>query len=212
MSAVDARTLTNYLESLVPERPGELAAMEEYARDTGFPIIGPVAGYHCYQLARMIGARSVYELGSGYGYSTAWFAQAVHDNGGGVVHHVVWDGELSRRARGHLSALGLGDIVSFQVSEAVEALAAQKGPFDLIFCDIDKEGYPAALDVIAPRLRTGGLLIADNALWHGRVADPADTSEATTALREFSRRLSSDPAWVTTLIPVRDGLIVAYRV
>src|SRR5215475_12233356 len=100
-----------YLTSLVPERPTELQRMEAYAQQHNFPIIGPVAGQLCYQIALMTGARRVFELGSGYGYSTAWFAKAVQENGGGVVHHVVWDEELSQRARGHLGALGFADIV-----------------------------------------------------------------------------------------------------
>src|SRR5215213_5684210 len=96
--------LHEYLDSLVPPRPPEMQAMEAYAKQTDFPIIGPASGYFCYQIARMIGARRVFELGSGYGYSTAWFAQAVKENGG-VVHHVVWDEGLSQKARGHLQAL-----------------------------------------------------------------------------------------------------------
>src|SRR5437867_697963 len=110
--------VSEYLESLVPRRPPELARMERRARKIRFPIIGPAVGQLCYQLARTIGARRVFELGSGFGYSTAWFARAVKDNGGGVVHHVVWDEELSRQARGHLDALGLGDQVRYTVGEA----------------------------------------------------------------------------------------------
>ena len=109
---------------LVPARPPELERMEAYAREHGFPIIGPACGHLCYQLARTIGARQVFELGSGYGYSTAFFARAVRDNGGGAVHHVVWDEALSRRARRHLDALGDGDLVRDHVGEAVQALQA----------------------------------------------------------------------------------------
>ncbi|MDQ3855971.1 MAG: class I SAM-dependent methyltransferase, partial [Chloroflexota bacterium] len=124
--------LAEYLDTLVPPRPPEMQAMEEYAQETGFPIVGPASGYLCYQVARMVGARRVFELGSGYGYSTAWFARAVQENGGGQVYHVVWDEELSRRARGHLGALGYGDMVEYRVGEAVEQLRQTEGPFDLI--------------------------------------------------------------------------------
>src|SRR5579862_2235242 len=101
--------LTDYLDSLVPPRDAVMQEMEAYAREVRFPIIGPAAGYFLYQIARMIGARRIFELGSGYGYSTAWFARAVQENGGGVVHHVVWDEELSRKARGYLGRLGYDD-------------------------------------------------------------------------------------------------------
>src|SRR5215210_3654677 len=130
--------IREYLDNLVPPRPPEVQAMEAYAKEHGFPIIGPASGYFCYQIARMIGAKRVFELGSGYGYSTAWFARAVQENGGGTVYHTVWDDDLSSKARGHLGALGYGEIVEYRVSEAVQALRETDGPFDLIFNDIDK--------------------------------------------------------------------------
>src|SRR5438270_6322328 len=112
--AILPQDINEYLDGLVPGRPAEMQAMEAYAREHKFPIIGPASGYLCYQIARMVGARRIFELGSGYGYSTAWFARAVQENlalsgveaGGGEVHHVVWSEELSQKARGHLSKLG----------------------------------------------------------------------------------------------------------
>ena len=91
MAKISYDKVQDYLTSLVPPREPELQAMEEYADKNNFPIIGPACGYYCYQLARMLNAKSIFELGSGYGYSTAWFAKAVMENGGGVVHHTVWD-------------------------------------------------------------------------------------------------------------------------
>lgn len=203
--------LAAYLRSLVPARPAELQAMEAYAEEHRFPIIGPVSGNICYQIARMIGARRIFELGSGYGYSTAWFAQAVRENGGGEVHHVVWDEDLSNRARGHLERLGLDDLIHYHVSEAVQALREATGPFDLIFNDINKEGYPAAFPVIAEKLRPGGVLIVDNTIWSGRVFDPEDRSASAEAIREFTRQIATDPGWITSIVPVGDGLLVGYK-
>ena len=88
----------------------------------------------------------------------------MQDNGGGAVHHVVRDEALSRRARRHFEALGYGNLVRYHVGEALQASA---GPFDVIFNDIDKERYPAALPAIEGKLRPGGLLIVDNMLWGG---------------------------------------------
>jgi predicted O-methyltransferase YrrM len=204
--------VSEYLTGLVPPRHPELLAMEEHAAKVDFPIIGPACGYLCYQVARQIGARSVFELGSGFGYSTAWFARAVVENGGGRVHHVVWDEELSRAARTHLTALGLDHAVTFHVAEAVAALRAADGPFDLAFLDIDKAGYPDALSAIEEKLRPGGVLIADNLLWSGRVFDAGDRSNETEAIRELTRRVTRDPGWIATIVPIRDGLLVAYRV
>jgi caffeoyl-CoA O-methyltransferase len=203
--------LHEYLDSLVPPRPAEMQAMEAYANEIDFPIIGPASGYLCYQIARLIGARRIFELGSGYGYSTAWFARAVQEHGGGVVHHVVWDEKLSSRARGHLDALGFAGIVEYHIGEAVQVLRETPGPFDLIFNDIDKDGYPDSLPVIAEKLRPGGVLIIDNMIWHGRIFDTNDRDASTEGIREFTRRITTDPDWVATLVPLRDGLIVAYK-
>jgi predicted O-methyltransferase YrrM len=203
--------VSDYLEQLVPPRPPELEAMEAYAHETRFPIIGPVCGQLCYQVARMIGARRVFELGSGFGYSTAWFARAVEENGGGVVHHVVWDEALSRQASEHLAKLGYEGIVRYRVAEAVAALGESEGHFDLIFCDIDKNGYPAALPIMREKLRAGGALIVDNMLWHGAIFDDADRSAATEGVRELTRLVMSDPGWIASIVPIRDGVLVAYK-
>lgn len=211
MSKINYDSVQDYLASLVPPREPELQKMEDYAEQHGFPIIGPVCGYYCYQLARMIGARSIFELGSGYGYSTAWFAKALRENGGGVVHHTVWDEELSKRARGHLAALGHSDLIQYHVAEAVASLRQVDGPFDIIFNDIDKEAYPDSLPVIKEKLRHGGILIIDNMLWHGQIFDPNDHEKSTEAIRRFTRDITTDLDWIVSLFPGRDGMIVAYK-
>ncbi len=203
--------LMTYLDGLVPPRPPEMQAMEDHADKIGFPIIGPASGYLCYQVARMIGAKRIFELGSGFGYSTAWFAKAVLENGGGEVYHVVWGEDLSQQARKHLAVLGYESIVRYHVGEAVQTLRQASGLFDLIFNDIDKEGYANSLPVIAEKLRPGGVLIVDNMLWHGRVFDARDQSAATRGVRGLTELLVHSPDWIATLNPVRDGVMVAYK-
>ena len=203
--------LRAYLDDLVPPRPSEMSQMETRAKETGFPIIGPAAGYFCYQIARMTQARKIFELGSGFGYSTAWFARAVQENGGGEVHHVVWNKQLSQQARKHLLTLGFETIVRYRVGEAVNALRETAGPFDLIFNDIDKKGYPASLPVIEEKLRPGGVLIVDNLLWQGRIFDPNDQEASTNGVRELTRRVADDPSWTASIAPIRDGLLVAFK-
>ncbi len=203
--------LPQFLESLVPPRNAVMMEMEAYAREVGFPIIGVAGGYFLYQIARMTGARQIFELGSGYGYSTAWFARAVQENGGGVVHHVVWDEDLSQKARGYLGRLGYGDVVQYHVGEAVETLKQTEGAFDLMFNDIDKKGYPASIAVIKEKLKPGGVLLIDNILWHGAIFDPADHEPDTEGVHEVTRMLTTDPAFISTLFPLRDGILMAYR-
>lgn len=211
--------LEPFLNNLVPERSPELVLMEQYAAEHDFPIIGPAAGQILYLVAKMIGAQSVFEMGSGYGYSTAWFARAVDENGGGTVHHTVWDEELSAMAKRHLAHLGyhattLGDEartkIHYHVAEAVATLGEQKETYDLIFNDIDKEAYPNTIEVVAERLRPGGAFITDNALWSGKILT-GDNSEETTAIRKFTKSLTESPDWATTLLPVRDGLLLAIK-
>jgi caffeoyl-CoA O-methyltransferase len=204
--------LMDYIDSLVPPRLPEMQAMEDDAEKIDFPIVGPASGYLCYQVARMIGARRVFELGSGFGYSTAWFAQAVTENGGGEVYHVVWDEALSREAHSRLAALGYDGIVRYHVGEAVQTLREIAGPFDLIFNDINKEDYADSLPVIAGKLRPGGVLIVDNMLWHGRIFDKKDKTPATASIRKLTGMLTQSPDWIASLVPVRDGIIVAYKI
>jgi predicted O-methyltransferase YrrM len=202
--------LSHYLDSLVPERHPELREMERYAAEHDFPIVGPACAHVCYQITRMIGARRVFELGSGYGYSTAFFARGVKENGGGEVHHVVWDDALSQKARGHLSALGLDSVVQYHVAEAVATLRETPGPFDLIFNDITKKDYPASLPVIADKLRPGGVLIVDNMLWNRRIFDEREQSDDAKGVREMTRLLLQT-GWISSVVPIRDGLMVALK-
>jgi predicted O-methyltransferase YrrM len=211
MRSLIADEVARYLDELIPARHPELRAMEAYARAHNFPIIGPVVGHLCYQVARMIGARRVFEMGSGFGYSTAWFARAVEEIGGGVVHHVVWDDAMSTRARTHLAALGHERTVEYHVGEAIGVLRAEAGPFDLVFNDIDKHAYPASLPVIETKLRPGGVLIVDNMLWSGRIFDARDSSPDTAGIRELTRLLTTSDRWTTSVIPIRDGVVVAVR-
>ncbi|MGB5835120.1 MAG: O-methyltransferase [Thiohalocapsa sp.] len=216
-SAIPA-LLQSYLDELVPDRPRELRAMEAMAEADGFPIIGPACGQVCYLIARMIRARRVFELGSGFGYSTAWFARAVRENCGdkqphpdGEVHHTVWDQSLSDQAHRHLTTLGLVDLVRFHRGEAVEALRHTDGHFDLVFSDIDKEGYPGSLPVIEQRLRPGGALIVDNMLWGNRILDPAVRDAATEGVRRLTRQVADSDRWIGSILPIRDGLLLAMR-
>jgi caffeoyl-CoA O-methyltransferase len=203
--------IQEYLQSYVPDRPETFLEMEAYADEHDFPIIGPLAGHFCYLLTRISGARRVFELGSGYGYSTAWFAKAVGENGGGEVHHVVWDQKLSDMARAWLSRLGYGDMIQFHVAEAVETLAGTEGEFDLMFNDINKDSYPDSLPVIYEKLKPGGVLLVDNLLWSGRVMDSHNQETSTRAIRRFAHMIADDSRWSQSTVPLRDGVLVAYK-
>lgn len=202
--------LAEYVRELERPRHPLLLEMERIAREEGFPIIGPECGRALAVLSLAIGARRVFEMGSGFGYSTLWFALAVGE--GGEVVHTDSDETNSRRALEFLSRAGVEDRCRFLVGDAHELLVSEAQPFDCILIDIEKAGYPKALEEAAPRLRSGGLLFAHNVLWSGRVADPEESGEATEGIREFNRAARSRPDLATFINPVDDGLSVSLKV
>jgi predicted O-methyltransferase YrrM len=182
--------------------------MEALARQRRFPIIGHLAGQHLYQLTQMIGAKRVFELGSGYGYSALFFARAVGDEG--VVHCTELSAENIRLAEQFLSRAGVWDRVAYHQEEARAALQQVGGVWDIIYNDIDKEGYPDTIELAYQHLRRGGLFITDNIFWHGRIFNGQDDA-ATLGVIEFTRRILAHPGFTTTIYPVRDGIAVALR-
>lgn len=203
--------LDDYLLSALPPRDGVLTRMEEEAARRGIPVVGPAVGRLLAQLARISGARRVFELGSAIGYSTVWLSRAVGPEG-----RVFWTDaseENADEARRNLEEAGVADRVTLLVGDALASLEATEGVFDLVFNDVDKEGYPDVLRRAVPRLRTGGLLVTDNVLWYGRLRLPACEDDAeTAAIREFNRLCYAHPDLETTIVPLRDGVSVARKI
>ena len=133
--------VSDYLTNHTRHNDPLLLEMEARGAKENFPIIGPQVGPWLHFFTKLIKAQHIYELGSGFGYSTWYFAKAIEENGGGTVTHTVWDADLSKEARGWLDRAGLLPQCNFIVSEAVLALGDAKPGLDLIFMDIDKEGY-----------------------------------------------------------------------
>jgi caffeoyl-CoA O-methyltransferase len=198
----------NYMEDLYDDGDPVRRAMEELADRRHFPIVGPLAGSHLFQLTRMIGARRVFELGSGYGYSALFFARAVGAEG--MVHCTELSAENIRLAEHFLTEAGVWGRVTYHQEEATAVLRRVGGTWDIIYNDIDKEGYPETIDLAYDHLRPGGLFITDNIFWHGRPFS-GDQSPATQGIVEFTRRLFAHPGFVTTIYPTHDGLTVALR-
>jgi predicted O-methyltransferase YrrM len=202
--------IEDYMRSLL-DRYDEpvLVEMEREASDRGFPIIERLCGVTIELLARSVGARRVFELGSGYGYSAYWFARAV--GAGGEVHCTDGDPANERKAEGYLSRAGVWDRVRWHVGDAVTNLAAVDGEFDIVYNDIDKDGYPDAWRAASGRVRVGGLYLCDNVLWSGRILEdrPDETSQA---ILEHNRLIADDERFVSSIVPTRDGVMVALRV
>jgi caffeoyl-CoA O-methyltransferase len=204
-----AGPVDDYLYSMLPKRDAVLAEMEDYATEYKIPIVGPAVASVLQQLAMMINARTVFELGSAIGYSTIWWARAVGDKG--RVIYTDGDRKNAERARGYFARAGVSSRISLHTGDALEFLSEQKQEFDIIFNDVDKEDYPRVLRLVAPRLRQGGLFITDNVLWSGRVAEKNPADARTKAILEFNRKLYDAKEFYTTLLPIRDGLAVALK-
>jgi caffeoyl-CoA O-methyltransferase len=190
-----------------------LADMEARAQEHHFPIVGRATGRYLELAARSVGARRVIELGSGYGYSAYWFARAVGP--GGEV--VCTDGDAGNAglAEEYLTKAGLWDRVRYRVGDALEGLAAEPREFDVVYCDVDKFGYPDCWRAGCERIRVGGLWLCDNVIWNGRVATGTDQEGQrgwTAAIREHNRLVAEDARYVGSIVPVRDGVMTGLRV
>ena len=201
--------LDAYIKGLLPARDPVIAEMETYAAQHDVPIVGPAVGTLLQVLTRSIGAERVFELGSAIGYSTAFFAKAV--GRGGQVFYTDGDPKKAEQAMQYLQRMDLLDQVSIRIGDAVQSLEATTGYFDVIFIDVDKDGYPAALKAAAPRVRRGGYLLADNVLWSGKVVDGGVRDKATEGIRAFNRTLFSLQEFRSVIVPLRDGVAIARR-
>jgi predicted O-methyltransferase YrrM len=206
--AITNPKINRYLREIQPRRHPVLRSMQAYAEKHGFPIIGPLVGPLLYQAARMIRARRVFELGSGYGYSAVWFAQAVGPRG--VVVMTEGDPGNSLRAMRYLRRARLAARVKPLIGDALSLLAQERGTFDVILNDIDKWQYPEVLPLARKRLRRGGLLICDNMLWGGDVLRKR-VDKNTRGIQRLVRMLYDAPDFFTTLLPIRDGVTISLR-
>ena len=204
-------SLESYLLHLQRTRDPVLADMEDRGEAAKFPIIGPLVGRLCQQVAQSVGARDVFEMGSGFGYSTWWFAQAVGD--GGRVVHTDGDAQLSAEARAWMDKAGLATRVHYEVGDACEIIQKYPGPFDVVFIDIDKHAYPQALELARSRVRIGGYIICDNALWSGKVLAPASKQDADTrGVVRYNKDACGAADLLTTIVPLRDGVALSLKV
>jgi caffeoyl-CoA O-methyltransferase len=215
--------MSTWMDDGVEGYLGELAAvehsspalkeMEAYAAERGFPVVGRATGRFLEWAARSIGARRVMELGSGFGYSAYWFARAVGADGEVVC--TDGDPDNATRAEGYLQAAGLWDRVRYRVGDALEGFAAEDGEFDVVYCDVDKHGYPDCWKAARNRIRVGGLWLCDNVLWNGHVATGTDREGLvgwTAPIMEHNRLVADDFGYIGTIVPIRDGVMAALRV
>ena len=202
----------DWIESIAAPQPAALASIESAANaaDQRIPIVDRDSGRVLSALAA--GRRRIVEVGTAYGYSTLWLA--LGQPADGTIVTIDPDRSRTDLARGWWRQAGIADErITVVSAKALDAFAADDqalaGPFDLAFIDALKPEYQAYLEALVPRLAPGALVIADNVLWSGRVADPGSDSAETVALRAFDEAVLGDPRFNATILPVGDGLLVA---
>ena len=159
-----------YLSSLLPDRDAVLADMEGYAKEHDIAIIGPDCGRLLALMAKISGAKRIFEMGSAIGYSAIWFARAAGP--GAEIYCTDGDPANAELARKHFERAGVSKSIRFMTGDAVDLIDSTEGSFDIILIDVYKHQYPAALKKSLPRLKSGGLVVTDNVLWSGRVTEP----------------------------------------
>jgi len=209
MGGITVPAVEDYLYSLLPPRDEVLTEIETEAAKRKIPIVGPAVGRILYQLALMIGAKKVFELGSAIGYSTIWWARAVGETG--RVIYTDGDRKNAEEARRYFDRAGVSQRITLKTGDALELLSEDKQEFDVIFNDVDKEDYPRVFKLALPRLRKGGLFVTDNVLWSGKVTQKNPAEASTKAILEFNRLLYGSQDLFTTILPIRDGVAVAVK-
>lgn len=202
-----------YLRGLVVQTDHDvLTEMETLAEKNNFPIVGRLVGVFLETMAKSVNAERVFEFGSGYGYSAYWFAKAVGESGQVICSES--DFLNKEKAKDYLSRAGLWDRVDFKAGMAQDVFNDTDGLFDICYNDVDKGDYPEVWRLARERIRVGGLYIADNVLWRGRVAlsEYNDVFKGwTEAIREHNELIFNDAEFDCFINPIRDGVLVARK-
>ena len=207
-----AENLETYVQQHSEQEP---QLLQELARETHLKVLQPRMLSGAYQgrllslISKLINPKHVLEIGTYTGYSALCIAEGLHANG--RIDTIDINEELIDMQRRYFDASGYGKQIFQHLGNAAEIIPALNGTFDLVFIDADKEQYPLYFDLIIERIQAGGLIIADNVLWSGKVVNHA-TDEATQALQLFNRKMVEDNRVENVLLPVRDGLTLIRKI
>lgn len=202
--------IDRYVNDILPARDPVLAEMERLAAREKIPIIGPACARLLALVAEIGAAKRIFEMGSAIGYSAVWLARAA--GRGAKIYYTDSDPKNLTRAKKFLQRAGVANRVEMLLGDALASLRRTPGKFDMIFIDVDKHQYPAALRLALPRLRRGGLLAVDNILWSGRVAYKAKAGDRNTrTIQQFNRSLYANKDLFPVIVPLRDGVVICRK-
>lgn len=190
----------------MPETPALQHIHRETFLRTAYPnmLSGPLQGAFLRLISRLLAPRVVVEIGTFTGYSALCLAEGLAE--GGVLHTIERNPEMEAIIRRHLQGHGLGGRIILHIGDALSIIPGMEEPVDLAFIDGEKEEYVSYYEALMPRMRPGGLILADNVLWGGKVVNVASTDKETRAIRAFNEHVSKDPRTEQVLLPIRDGL------
>lgn len=189
--------------------------LQKLARETNLKVLQPRMLSGAYQgrllalLSKLTSPKRILEIGTYTGYSALCLAEGLQTNG--QIDTIDKDEELTDMQRRYFDASGFGKNIIQHLGNAAEIIPTLKGTFDFVFIDADKEQYPLYFDLIVDRVRSGGLIIADNVLWSGKVMERA-VDEATKSLQVFNKKVAKDSRVETVILPVRDGLTLLRKI
>lgn len=203
-----------YLASLNSLNDDVLASIAAEGQAADLPLVDPEVGALLHVLTLAVGARRALEIGTAIGYSGAWIARALPQNGMLITFEI--SAERAARAKANFARAGVAERTSIMVGDASVLVAKVQGPFDLIFQDGGKRQYGPMLDRLTALLRPGGLLIADNVLWDGEVVPgyidpPVRNPVGTAAIAAYNARLSAAANLRTAWLPIGDGVAVSIK-
>jgi predicted O-methyltransferase YrrM len=171
-------------------------------------LSGHVQGRFLSMISNLVKPKCILEIGTYTGYSAICLAEGLQPNGKLITIDV--NEELENRVRGYFKESGVGDKIDFRVGDARKIIPTLNETFDLIFIDADKENYSLYFDLIIDKVSNGGLILADNVLWSGKVLD-AKPDKDTKAIIDFNKKIHSDPRVENLLMPLRDGVMMALK-
>ena len=194
----------------------ESDVLSELSRATHLQVLRPrmlsgnLQGQFLKMICRMIGARRVLEIGTYTGYAAISMASGLEE--GGVLHTIDVNDEIEDFTRGFIERSGVQEHIVFHVGDASEIIPRLEETFDLVFIDADKREYSKYYHLVFDKVRSGGMIIADDVLWDGKVADPDVKLDAQTrGILEFNDMVQSDTRVENVLLPVRHGLMMVRK-
>lgn len=213
-----ADDVLRFVRATGPQPDDVLEEMDAYAEANGFPHVGPEVGGFLRLTARLAGAESVFEFGSGYGYSAYWFAEALPEDGKIALTEV--DEDELEMAREYLERGGYDELASYELGDALDTVERYDGPFDVVLIDHQKHRYVDALEAVRGKLAEGAVVVADNAMSAEDVVvfddllahvegESVELNEGTRGIADYLDTVRADPAFETMVLPLGEGIAVS---